>query len=58
MKLSYRQGKETKGNNSVITIDRVMVLVHCTSSYCGWQLYEIVLNSNQFFSSYAMDKEK
>ena len=28
------QGKETKGNNSVITIDRVMVLVHCTSSYC------------------------
>jgi fumarate reductase subunit C len=28
-------GKVTKGNNSIITLDRVMVLVHCTSSYCA-----------------------
>jgi hypothetical protein len=27
-------GKATKGNNSVITLDKVMVLVHCTFSYC------------------------
>jgi hypothetical protein len=30
-----RQGKETKGNNSINTEDRVIVLVHCTSSYCA-----------------------
>ena len=42
-----RQGKVTKGNYSVISQDRVMVLVHCTSSHCVWQLYEVVLNSNQ-----------
>jgi hypothetical protein len=51
-------GKVTKGNNSIITLNRVMVLVHCTSSYCAWPLYEVVLNSNQYFTSYTPDKEK
>ena len=57
---SYTPDKEknTKGNNSVITLDRVTVLVHCTPTYCGWPLYEIVLKSNLYFSSYAPDKEK
>jgi hypothetical protein len=36
-------GKVTKGNNSIITVDRVMVLVHCTSSYYAWPLYEVVV---------------
>jgi hypothetical protein len=40
-------GKETKGNNSVITSDIVMVLEHCTFSYCAWPLYKVVLNFNQ-----------
>jgi hypothetical protein len=51
-------GKVTKGNYSVSTLDRVMVLVHCTSSYCAWPYYEVVLNSNLYFSSYAPDMEK
>jgi hypothetical protein len=34
-------GKVIKGNNSVISQDGVMVLVHCTSPYCGWPLYEL-----------------
>jgi hypothetical protein len=51
-------GKVTKGNNYVITLDRVMLFVHCTYSYCAWLLYEIVFNSNQYFSSYARNKEK
>jgi hypothetical protein len=29
-----RQGKGTKGNNSINTEDGVMVIVHCTSSHC------------------------
>jgi hypothetical protein len=29
-----RQGKGTKGNNSINTEDGVMVIVHCTSSNC------------------------
>jgi hypothetical protein len=40
-------GKVLKGNNSEITLERVMVLVHCTSPYCAWPLYEVVLNSKQ-----------
>jgi hypothetical protein len=31
----------TMGNNSLNTQDRVIVLVHCTSSYCAWPLYEM-----------------
>jgi hypothetical protein len=34
-KLCPGQVKVTKGNNSVIRHDRVMVLVHCTSSQCA-----------------------
>jgi hypothetical protein len=34
-------GKATKGNNSIISLDRVIVLVHCTSSYCAWSLYQV-----------------
>jgi hypothetical protein len=49
--------KVTKGNNSIITLDRVMVFVPCTSSFCAQPLYEAVFNSNQYFSSYAPDKE-
>jgi hypothetical protein len=30
-----RQGKGTKGNNSINTEDGVIDLVHCTSSYCA-----------------------
>jgi hypothetical protein len=45
-KLCFGKGKVTKGNNSVITLDRVMVLVFCTSSDGAWPLYEVVLNSN------------
>jgi hypothetical protein len=30
--------------------------VHCTSYYCAWPLYEVVLN--QYVLSYASDKEK
>jgi hypothetical protein len=29
-----RQGKGTKGNNSINTEDGVMVIIHCTSSHC------------------------
>jgi hypothetical protein len=29
-----RQGKRTKGNNSINTEDISMVIVHCTSSHC------------------------
>jgi hypothetical protein len=38
--------KSNKGNNSVISQDGVLVLVHCTSSQCAWPLYEVILNSN------------
>jgi hypothetical protein len=51
-----RQGKGTKGNNSINTEDGIIVIVHCTSSHCAWPLYEVVLNSNYWFSSYALDK--
>jgi hypothetical protein len=34
-KLCSGQGKVTKGNNSVISQDGVMVLVHCTLSQCA-----------------------
>jgi hypothetical protein len=46
-----RQGTVTKGNNYVITL-------HCSSSYCAWPLYEVVLNSNHYFSSYPPDNWK
>jgi hypothetical protein len=50
-------GKMAKGNYSIITPDKDMVLVHCTSSYCAGPLYEVVLNANWNFSNYALDKE-
>jgi hypothetical protein len=28
-----RQGKGSKGNNSINTADKVMIIVHCTSSH-------------------------
>jgi hypothetical protein len=48
-----KQWKSNKGNNSIIILDRVMVLVHCTWSYCARLLSEVVLNSQD-----APDKEK
>jgi hypothetical protein len=50
-----RQGKGTMGKTN--TDDRVMVIIHCTSSHCALPLYEVVLNSNNQFSSYALDKK-
>jgi hypothetical protein len=34
-----------------------MVIEHCTFSHCTWPLYEVELNSNYKFSSYAQDKK-
>ena len=56
-KLCSRQGKETKGNNYVISQDGVMVLEYCTSSQFAWPLYEVIRNSNHESSGYAPDKE-
>jgi hypothetical protein len=41
-----RQGKGSKGNNSINTADGVMVIVHCIFSHFARPLYEVVLNSN------------
>jgi hypothetical protein len=34
--------KVMKGNNSVISQDEVIVLVHCTFSQCAWPLHKVI----------------
>jgi hypothetical protein len=40
--------KVTKGNNSIITLDRVMVLVHCTFSSWAWPMKLFWIPTNTF----------
>ena len=42
--LCSKQEKVSKGNNSLISFIRVMVLVYCTSSHCALPLYEVLSN--------------
>jgi hypothetical protein len=44
-----RQGKGTKGNNSINTEDGIMAIVHCTSFHCThcMKLYWILTTSFQ-----------
>ena len=51
-KYSQDKKKVRKGNNSVISLNRDMVLVHCTLSHCSLPLKEVLLNSIRQFSSY------
>ena len=48
--------KIRKGNNSVITCDRVMVLALCTFSDGHLSMYQVSLNSLLYFQIYAPDK--
>ena len=48
--------KIRKGNNSVITSDRVMVLALCTFSDGHLSMYQVSLNSLLYFQIYAPDK--
>ena len=48
--------KIKKGNNSVITCDRVMVLALCTSSDGTLSMYQVSFNSLENFRRYALDK--
>jgi hypothetical protein len=49
--------KVTKGNNYVISPNRVMVLVDCNLSHRALPLYEVVENFNHYLSSNAVDKK-
>ena len=48
--------KIRKGNNSVISCDRVMVLAFCTSSDGQRSMYQVSFNSLLYFQRYAPDK--
>ena len=47
--------KIRKGNNSVITCDRVMFLVLCTFSNGRLSMYQVSFNSLLYFQRYAPD---
>ena len=48
--------KIRKGNNSIITCDRVMVLALCTSSVGHLSMYQVSFNYLPYFQRYAPDK--
>ena len=48
--------KIRKGNNSVITCDRITVLALCSSSDCRLLMYQVSFNSLLYFQRYAPDK--
>ena len=45
-----------KGNNTINTDDRVMVLAFCTSSHSPLSLYQVSFIYLQYFWRYAPDK--
>ena len=45
-----------KGSNSLITVDRVMVLTLCNSPHGPLLVYQVLLNSLIYFQRYAPDK--
>ena len=53
---AYTCKKIRKGNNSVITCDRVTVLALCTSSDGRLSMYQDSFNSLIYFQRYAPDK--
>ena len=53
-----KRPKLTKGNNSFQRANRVMVLVHCTSSHQGLSTYEVSSTQLHQYWSYAPDKIK
>ena len=48
--------KIRKGNNSVITCNRVTVLARCTSSAGHLSMCQVSFNSLLYFQRYALDK--
>ena len=53
-----KRAKITKGNNSFQRASRVMVLIHCTSSFQGQSTYEVSSTQLDQHWSYALDKIK
>ena len=52
----FNIAKIRKGNNSINTDDRVMVLAFCTSPYNSLSLYQVSFIYLQYFQRHALDK--
>ena len=52
----FNIAKIKKGNNSINTDDRVMVLTFCTSSHRPLSLYQVSFIYLQYFERYAPEK--
>jgi len=54
---SIMKNKWLRGDNSVNIPGRIMINVHCPSSYCHISINQVPLQSLLYFSRYGLDRQ-